>query len=84
MDQRRARDVAEGADEPAPIELQIGWLVEKYGIGILGDEMDIKLVMRANKLVSIHRVFSKLSTAGIKHMTPAEFMFIRDAMRDMA
>ncbi len=81
---RRARDVAEGADEPAPIELQIGWLIERHGIGVLGDEMDIKLVMRADKLVSIHRIFSKLTTAGIKHMTPAEFMFIRDAMKEMA
>jgi len=81
---RKARNVAEGVDEPAPIELQIGWMVDQYGVGLLGPAPDVKLIMRASKLASIHRVFSKLGTAGTKRMSPGEFAFIRDAMKEMS
>ena len=81
---RRARDVAEGADEPAPIELQVGWLLDRYGLALLGEKPDMKLVMRASKLVSIHRVFSKLATGGTKAMSASEFAFIRDIMQEMS
>jgi len=80
---RRARDVAEGADEAAPIELQVGWLLEKHGMGILGKTPDVMLIMRANKLTSIYRVFAKLTTGGTRGMSSSEFAFIRDVMREM-
>ena len=80
---RRARDVAEGANESAPIELQVGWLLEKYGVGLLGREPDVMLIMRANKLASIYRVFAKLADGGTKSMSSSEFAFIRDVMQEM-
>jgi len=81
---RRARDVAEGVDEPAPIELQLGWMVDRYGVGLLGPAPDVKLIMRASKLSSIHKTFSRLATVGTKGMSPGEFAFIRDTMKEMS
>jgi hypothetical protein len=57
--------------------------MDRYGIAILGQEPDIKLILRAAKLASVHRVFSKLAAVGVKNMAPADFIFIRDTMKEM-
>lgn len=66
-----------GTNPSPPVELQVGWLLDRYGVALMGDTLDVKLVIRATKLVSIHRVFAKLCMpGGQKHLTQDEWKMI--------
>lgn len=60
----------------------MGWMIERHGVAILGPSPDIKLVLMADKLMHVWRIFSKLGEPnGIKRMTQQEWIVVRDTTK---
>ncbi len=80
---RAARDIAEGSGDTAPLELQVGWLINRHGLAVLGEQWSFTLLMRATKLADVHRIWSKMIAVGPTKMSTGEMIFIRDTMEQM-
>ena len=52
-------ELADGSKVVAPMELQLGWLLERWGIGVLGVEPDIKMILKATQGLNVYAVFGK-------------------------
>lgn len=50
-------ETATGERVSTPLDLQTGWLMERWGIAILGPEPDFKIVSRASKALSVYHAF---------------------------
>jgi len=71
--------VAEGRTEGQPIELQIGWLLERYGLGVLGPKPDFMLMVRATRAAQIYSAFERLGHKdGHKLLSKGEWRLVRD------
>ena len=72
----------ETESQTPPLMLQTGWMIERHGIGVLGDSPSICQLLQADHLVNIYRIFVKLnSEGGIKRMTPNEWRVVRDTTK---
>jgi hypothetical protein len=67
----------DGTPTRAPVELQLGWLMERWGIEVLGPEPDFKLIIKADRALAVHRAFKK----AIKDRTEADWKIISDALK---
>jgi hypothetical protein len=41
------------------MELQLAWMVERWGLGVLGPEPPFALVCRMEQALDVHRAFAK-------------------------
>jgi hypothetical protein len=65
----------------SPMELQIGFMIQQYGLEILDDKSDFGLITRAGKLCEIHRVFTKeMQKDGQKNLSRSEWELIKREM----
>ena len=73
------RQAAEGRTESHPIELQIGWLIERYGIDVLGPEPDFMQIVKATRAAQIYSAFERLGHKdGHKLLSKGEWRLVRD------
>lgn len=71
--------LADGTKVVPPLELQIGWMLERWGVGVLGPTPDWILVNRATRALSIYHIFQKAGDAqGMKRMTADEWKTVGD------
>ena len=53
------KELPDGTKVVAPFELQLGWLVRRYGLGVLGTVPDFKLLGRIDRALAVEYVFEK-------------------------
>jgi len=58
------------------MELQLAWLVERWGVGVLGPEPDFALACRMARAFDIHQAFAK----DIDKRTEQDWKIVRDVL----
>jgi hypothetical protein len=66
----------DGTPVQVPIELQTAWLIDRWGVGLMGPEPDFRMVVRASKALAVHRAFER----DIKDRSDDDWATIRDAL----
>lgn len=74
---QKRKKLESGEEVQSPIELQMGFLLNRWGIEILGPEPDYKLIARASHAQSVYSVFRK----DHRHRSPEDWEIVRSALR---
>ena len=70
-------ELADGTRVIAPLELQLGWLLERWGIGVLGIAPDLKMILKATKALNVSQVFGK----DHRQYTPQDWKLVAHVMK---
>ena len=65
----------DGTDVVAPIELQLGFLVNRWGIEVLGD-LDFKEIIKIDYAMLVFNAFKR----DAKDRTPEDWKIVKDAL----
>ena len=71
------KTLPDGTPVSAPAELQIGFLMGRWGVQIMGPEPDLKAIIKADRALAIHRAFAR----DIKDRSPSDWQIITDTLK---
>lgn len=75
------KELPNGELVATPIDLQIGWMIQRWGLQVLGDKPDIKQIIRSGKALDIYDLFRKSGDANaMARFTPGEWKTWRNMM----
>lgn len=71
------KELDDGTPVSPPIELQLGWLMNRWGVEVLGQDADFKQIIKSDRALAVHRALDRDQ----KHRTDDDWQIISDVMR---
>ena len=59
-----------------PVDLQVGFLMDRWGIEVLGPDPDLKQIIKSDRALAIYRAFN----TDMKNRTENDWAMIRDTI----
>jgi hypothetical protein len=71
------KTLPDGSPLQTPTVLQLAWLCDRWGIGLMGPEPDFRMVVQMDRALGIYRAFKK----DIKDRQPEDWTIIKDVLK---
>jgi len=74
---QKRKELDDGTPVSPPIELQLGWLMNRWGVEVLGPDADFKQIIISDRALMVYLALDKDQ----KYRTDDDWQIISDVMR---